>query len=35
MAKYVAIDAWNILQLKSLLNNIEVERFKESLRDEI
>ena len=35
MAKYVAIDAWNILQLKSLINNIEVERFKESLRDEI
>lgn len=35
MDKYVTIDAWNILQLKSLINNIEVERFKESLRDEI
>jgi len=35
MAKYITIDAWNIFQLKSLINNIEVERFKESLRDEI
>lgn len=35
MAKYVTIDAWNIFQLESLINNIEVEMFKESSRDEI